>query len=354
MINNVEKNNTFQKSRAKERPEFLALADSLMSGLSERSREIMAKRYGLASGKGETLEHIGARYSITRERVRQIIADALKNISQKMEESDFKKAEEKIIFTIEENDGIMKESDIISLLNTDGPSEANAIKFFAGCSKKIYFAGEKGEIEKSWVVSKDILESVREAGVKARAVLEKAKRPMTDAEISGGVGKETDLSEKKIFHFLKVLSKIKRNQFGKWGMRDWTEISPKGTREKIYVVLKETKKPLHFTEIASFIDKYKLGKRKAHPQTVHNELIKDDRFVLIGRGIYALREWGYSEGTIKDVLKDILAKSKEPLDREEILARVFKIRKVKKTTVMINLNNARVFERRGEGYTIKR
>ena len=267
MTNRITKNNNFQENRAKERPEFLALADGLMSGLSERSREIMIMRYGLAGEKGETLEHIGAHYSITRERVRQIIADALKNISQKAENPDFKKSEEKIIFTIEENDGIMKESDIVSRLNADGAGEANAIKFFAGCSKKIFFAGEKGEIEKSWVVSKDTLESVRATGARARAVLEKRKRPLSDAEISGSVAKETGFSEEKVFNFLKVFSGIKKSQFGKWGMRDWTEINPKGTREKIYVVLKETKKPLHFTRIASFIDKYKLGKRKAHPQT---------------------------------------------------------------------------------------
>jgi DNA-directed RNA polymerase delta subunit len=118
--------------------------------------------------------------------------------------------------------------------------------------------------------------------------------------------------------------------------------------------LKEKNQPLHFTQIAHLIDEYKLGKKKAHPQTVHNELIKDDRFVLIGRGIYALAEWGYSEGTIKDVIKEILAKSDRPLEKEEILKEVFRIRKVKKATVMINLNNSSIFEKRDNSYTIKR
>ena len=137
-------------------------------------------------------------------------------------------------------------------------------------------------------------------------------------------------------------------------MTNWAEISPKGTREKVYVILKETKKPLHFTEIAELIDTYKLGARKAHPQTVHNELIKDDRFVLIGRGIYALAEWGYCEGTIKEVLKDILAKSKTPLKREDILSEVLKLRKVKKSTVLINLNNEEIFERRNNLYSLRK
>jgi hypothetical protein len=76
--------------------------------------------------------------------------------------------------------------------------------------------------------------------------------------------------------------------------------------------------------------------------------------VLIGRGIYALSEWGYFEGTIKDVLKDILEKSRTPLDKEEILSEVLKVRKVKKNTVLINLNNEHMFERRDNRYTLRR
>jgi DNA-directed RNA polymerase delta subunit len=137
-------------------------------------------------------------------------------------------------------------------------------------------------------------------------------------------------------------------------MIDWTEISPKGTREKVYLVLKEHQKPLHFIEIAKTIDKFKLGKRKAHPQTVHNELIKDERFILIGRGIYALSEWGYFQGTIKEVIESILEKNKKPMDKNQIIEEVLKIRKVKKTTIMINLNNKNYFKREGEFYLIKK
>jgi DNA-directed RNA polymerase delta subunit len=150
------------------------------------------------------------------------------------------------------------------------------------------------------------------------------------------------------------MSKIQKNKFGKWGMAHWMEINPKGTREKIYLILNEVKKPLHFTEIAGLIDKYGLGKRKAHPQTVHNELIKDSRFVLIGRGTYVIGKWGYSQGTIREVLEDILAKSDKPMPKEEILEKVFKVRKVKKTTVMINLNNSKLFERRDNLYSVKK
>ena len=101
------------------------------------------------------------------------------------------------------------------------------------------------------------------------------------------------------------------------------------------------KKPLHFREIARLIDEhglYKLGK-KTHPQTVHNELIKDGRFVLVGRGTYALSDWGYRPGTVREVLSSILKDNIEPMSREELLKAVMKVRQVKRSTVIINLNS---------------
>ncbi|RPI53593.1 MAG: hypothetical protein EHM49_04165, partial [Deltaproteobacteria bacterium] len=176
----------------------------------------------------------------------------------------------------------------------------------------------------------------------------------SDEEISRKITSKVEgLERERILAYLNVLASIKKNKFGKWGKAHWTEVNPKGTREKIYLVLKEKKKPLHFTEIAALIDKYNLGKKKAHPQTVHNELIKDSRFVLIGRGIYAMREWGYQEGTIKDVLIDILKKKARPMDKEDIIKEVLKARKVKKTTIMINLNNPKFFKKVDGHYSVK-
>ena len=144
-------------------------------------------------------------------------------------------------------------------------------------------------------------------------------------------------------HYLNLLAvakDIKQNVFGHWGLATWSDIKPRGTREKAYLVLKTNGQPLHFREIAKLIDEHGLHhkKRSSHPQTVHNELIKDKRFVLVGRGIYALSEWGYQKGTVKEVIEDILKKAKEPLTREEILQGVLKVRQVKKSTIVINLN----------------
>jgi len=338
---------------------FFDLANNLLSAESGRAQEIVKMRFGLAQAEPQTLEKIGRDHKITRERVRQIIGDVLKRLKQKKNEANFKEAEDKIIFTIGNNDGIMEENKLIAKLSSGDYKEANAIVFFRTLSEKIVIFEEKGEVKKSWAVSKDVLGKVREIENIAKEIFGKEKKLLTDEEIVEKISqrlaeKKAVFSKEQILNYLAILADVQKNKFGKWGMAGWKEINPKGTRERIYLVLKEKREPLHFTEIAKFIDQYGLSKRKAHPQTVHNELIKDERFILVGRGIYALKEWGFKRGTIQEVLHDILNKSQKSLTKEEILKEVMKLRKVKKATVMINLNNSKIFEKANNAYTLKK
>ena len=349
----VEK--TAKKELSQERFSFLAMAEKILMDMSVRSGEIVRRRFGLVSSRGETLEHIGQRYNITRERVRQIIAEAMKNISQKLEHESFLATEEKIIFTIIENGGIIRETDAVEKISYSSDREANAIKFFASCSKKIFTVEEKGVLEKAWVVSRELIPKIKKIILEAERTALKEKKLLSDSEMLDRLAVLLlETSKEEILNFLSVAAKVKKNKFGKWGMIHWMEVSPKGTREKVHLILKEHKKPLHFTEIASLIDEYKLGKRSAHPQTVHNELIKDERFVLVGRGIYALAEWGYFSGTIKDIIEIILQRAARAMKKEEIIEEVLKMRKVKKTTIMINLNNRKFFKKQGDLYSVKK
>ena len=336
---------------------FLDLAKAVLAFESERAQEVVQKRFGLAQKEPQTLEKIGQDYNITRERIRQIISDVMKKVSGKSADSNFQKAEERIIFTIKKNHGIMEAQKLIKELSGGSELEANAIAFFGTVSKEIKSVEEKELIKKSWVISEDAVRKTKEIAQAVSGIFQKEKRLLNDLELVGKMSQSAGLKAKygdaELLSCLGALVNVKKNAFGKWGLADWKEVSPNGTRERIYLILKEKKKPLHFTEIAKLIDEYKLGKRKAHPQTVHNELIKDERFVLVGRGIYALREWGYEEGTIKDVLEDILKKSQKPLSKDEILMEVLRKRKVKKATVMINLNNPKIFVREHNSYRIR-
>ena len=51
-----------------------------MEPLSERERKVLRMRFGLDDGLCRTLEAIGQHFGVTRERIRQIEAKALKRI----------------------------------------------------------------------------------------------------------------------------------------------------------------------------------------------------------------------------------------------------------------------------------
>lgn len=346
-------NYTIEEKKTEESSSFFSALKRLFSDVPERPRKIIGERYGLKTGKKKTLEKIGKEYGITRERVRQIIRETVKKI--KKTKSEFLvEVEERLEFTIGEKNGIIREDKMLS--ESLEAKEKGALKFFLHISDSVVFKEIQGELKKSWMLKNFDVAGWKRIKNEVKSILEKSQRPISQSEILEEIKtleKET-INKKKILDYLDVSIEIQKNSFGKWGIENWEEINPRGTREKIYLVFKEVKKPLHFREIAGFIDQFRLnGKKKAHPQTVHNELIRDSRFVLIGRGTYALAEWGYRRGTVREVVKNILKESDHLLSREEIISKVLSVRKVKKSTVLINLNS--FFKKTGRNeYSLKK
>lgn len=319
---------------------FKKVVDSITKEINERAKAMIADRFGFYGNKIKTLGQIGNEHGITRERVRQIIQEAINKAKQKAkEDSLFKKAEEKIKFTIEKNYGIMAKKDLIKALAKENHEE-NFIDFVLHCSESFEILEDKHEIEEAIIKADFEIDKWKHAKENAKKVLENKGKALSSvhffkefSEIHPEVGKD------EFFNYVGVSKEIKKGVFGKWGIATWGEINPKGIRQKAHLVIKESKKPLHFRDVAKMIDEYKLNKKKTHPQTVHNELIKDENFVLVGRGTYALKEWGYQRGTVKDVIEEILRDSQDPVHQDEIIEKVLSVRDVKEATVIINLNN---------------
>jgi DNA-directed RNA polymerase delta subunit len=143
---------------------------------------------------------------------------------------------------------------------------------------------------------------------------------------------------------LEISKKILKNTDNQFGLKEWPEINPRGIKDKAYFIFKKEKKPLHFSEVVSLINRMSfVSNKKTNLKTVHNELIKDPRFVLIGRGVYALREWGYEPGFVKDVIVKILQEEKRPLSKEEIVKKVLERRLVKENTILLHLRDKNLF-----------
>lgn len=335
---------------------FSEALKNLLSGFSERGQEIVLSRYGVFNAGALTLEEIGKKYDITRERVRQVIREVLKKVQEKKDAQIFSEISEKVVFALRENGGIMEKNALLEKLGKDNKSEKAALLFFLECIDVAVEKEIKGELLHAFALPEFEIERWKEIKNKAIEILKAQKKPLTISELFGLIKNqeiEVNYSEQALFHYLEVSSEVRKNTFGKWGLAKWKEISPKGTREKSYMVLKEAAKPLHFRDIAKKIDHHNLSKKKTHAQTVHNELIKDENFVLVGRGIYALVEWGYRSGTVKDVIEDILKKNEKMMSKEELLKKVLEVRHVKKSTIVINLNNYFIKTKSGH-YSIKK
>lgn len=319
---------------------YQKICSDLISNLEGRQKEIICRRFGLNEGERETLESIGKDFGICRERVRQIQEDALGKIRTKL--NGYEKVFDAFLEYFKKF-GNFKKEDI--LLNELGQKKFKNHVYFLLTLKGEPFQrlNETDKFYSLWFVDKSSIQSAESILNFLYNQLQKTGQPVkfNDLEFPFPLKKEVALS------YLEVFKEIEKNDEGVYGLKEWPEINPRGIKDKAYLVLKKLGKPLHFSQVAHLIE-------GSHLQTVHNELIRDSKFVLVGRGIYALREWGYSPGQVKDVISEILKQEKKPLTKEEILEKVSRQRMVKTNTILLNLSNKKYFERDSQGrYTIK-
>ena len=238
-------------------------------------------------------------------------------------------------------------------LNITDPKEKNALVFILHLVEELdNFIHEN--YKKSWVTvlfKSDTLHNFiaegkkiiaeKNAPIEAEAFLEHFKQTKFFEE------NHQELEDKVILNYLELTIEIEKNVFGQWGLAVWKEVKPKDVGDKAYLVMKHHKKPEHYSEITEMINKAKFDDRTAYKETVHNELIKDSRFILIGRGIYALSEWGYKPGVVSEVIAEILKQSAQPVAKDKIIEEVLKRRMVKKNTILVGLSNKRLFKKVG-------
>lgn len=372
MSDNLKHNSILDKVMTASREEILAnfnpveITGRLFRDLSGREQDILRRRFGLAGKKRETLEEIGRSFSVTRERVRQVENAAVKNIKAR---SDFgaavKAAELAVLACLERHGGIMAEEHLLErLLAASGSDETPRAHLLFLLEKLTSDRLVKETMEDhfpSWRVDFVNWDKARATLAAVTGVLDNHGWPMSEDDLLSRLrrheiweahGREYGFDDEApgpILAHLRLSRKIKKNPFGEWGLAHWPTVSPKRMGDKIYLVLKKHASPLHFREIAEQINQVGFNGKKAYAPTVHNELILDKRYVLVGRGIYALSEWGYAPGVVGDVAAAVLRKADGPLSREEIIEEVLKQRLVKRGTVYLALSNQNRFRRDSEG-----
>ncbi|HUT21794.1 MAG TPA: sigma factor-like helix-turn-helix DNA-binding protein [Candidatus Bipolaricaulota bacterium] len=351
------------------------LLDNLFSELPGREKDVLIRRNQLLKelSKGETLKEIGDEYNITRERVRQIENEGIKKL---LKASETKKEliqmiEEDLLNYVERNGGAVLEQSLldnfVNQLDLEQYNENAVLFVYDKLIDTIVYRSENGDFHSHWHQADLNVDHISELLNNLISHFEENKKPFTSQELFDHLSNH-ELVVSNAAHYDKYLSKyaddglnlsfilqsylnlskkVKNNILDQWGLAHWPEIKPKKLSEKIYLVFLSSNKPLHFNEVAEKINSAGFDRKNICSATVHNELIANEGYTLVGRGIYALKAWGYHTGTVADVIEKILQES-GPMEKDAIYEAVLKQRLVNKSTIYLSLINKDKFVK-GEG-----
>lgn len=329
---------------------FAELTDAALQALDERSRDIIVRRFGLGKDEKETLESIGKEYGITRERVRQIEANAKKELT--LMRDLFTSIENLLTNVFKDHGGLMAEAHAVEVVNaqTNANVSPHTLHFYLTIIPHFSSNQPNALFETHWKHEESLHDQIEAIVLAAMEILKEKNAPISLPELIEQISKRLNgnVSDSHIRAALKASKHVSPTAFGDWGLIGWAETSPRGVGDKAFAVLRRNGKPAHFRDITTMINDASFDQKKANPQTVHNELIKDGRFVLVGRGLYGLKEWGYMAGTVADVLESILAKATKPMSKQELVEEVLKQRMVKKNTILLSLQNTSRFDKVGK------
>ncbi|PIZ76066.1 hypothetical protein COY05_02705 [Candidatus Peregrinibacteria bacterium CG_4_10_14_0_2_um_filter_38_24] len=329
------------------------LMNNMLLLLSDKEKVVINKRFSLGGNGKHTLEDIGQEFAVTRERVRQIEKSALAKMRRNVFNSTLRYIHEFVGDCVNENGGIMNEEKLVEALIDVMPAnfavDKSSIHLALNLHEKLECVGNTinfhpyvrdksiSDYSLKYASGQLVNQMYRYGNIKS---IEKVHNDLKDTF----EGISFDLT--KIKSLIEIDKRLTLLDNELVGLLEWRHVNPRTLRDKIMYILRGEKKPMHFTEIADRISSAKFDGRSVNMQAVHNELIRHDQFVLIGRGIYALKEWGFESGTVAAVIEAILADKKE-LSQDEIIEQVLKQRQVKRITIMLALKDGGKFERVG-------
>lgn len=331
------------------------IIERAIHALSARQREIVEERFGLRDGEEKTLQELGERNGITRERVRQIEAEGLRSAREHFREGDG----EQLVTLAKEHlaslGGVRKEGDFVtdmrSILKDDSVSKCQ-LRFLFKISGEPFHGTEDDQFHSFWYLDKHAVKkvdtfidkAVKFFGGKKEELVFKGQFDQHFKQLAGA----SNIDAVAAMNYLGISKKFAVNPYSDFGLSHWEEIAPKTARAKAYLILRKHGKPMHFRDIAHTINNTGFDKKPVYAQTIHNELIKDNRFVLVGRGMYGLTEHGFFPGTAKDVIRQILVE-KGPLAQQDVVQLVASQRFLKENTILLNLQNKKHFKRLDNG-----
>jgi len=337
---------------------YKKIVSSILGTLPQKGRDVLIRRFGL-EGERETLQEIGTSYGITRERVRQIEDFGLRAMRG---QKDIFATHAPVFSHFQsyfKDHGELRHEDAV-LEDLGQKMYKPHIFFLLSIAEPFERKNETQATHTYWYTNLEAQNHARTVVAKTVDFFKKKGGPLSEEELALWCNNSLSalcgmaVSQNAFFSYIGISKAIERNPFGEYGLREFPEIHSRGMRDEAYIVLKRCGSPLHFQGVAKEVTKYRkkyLGQNDiANPQTIHNELIKDGRFVLVGRGLYALKEWGYTPGVVRDVIVQVLKNATGALPKEEIVRLVREQRFVQDNTIFLNLHNKKHFKRTSDGH----
>ncbi len=319
----------------------------ILSPLQDRSLDIVKSRFGLGGdSERKTLEAIGEKYGITRERVRQIEQVALGVIKKSDDYKNETASWSELKSIIAELGGLVAEQELLESISKDKEIQ-NHVHFYLVLGDEFTKHREDDEFISRWSVDHELSGKVHGSLKKLYSKLSEDEIVSESEMVTRFISELQEINieltgEEMARRWLGLSKSISKNPLGEWGKTNASGVKARGIKDYAYLMMRKHGSPMHFREVAKAITDTFM--KKCHTATCHNELIKDKRFVLVGRGMYALSEWGYKPGVVRDVIKEIL-KREGALTKEEVVEKVLKERYLKKNTILVNLQNPKYFKK---------
>ncbi|QQR55065.1 hypothetical protein IPG41_00610 [Candidatus Peregrinibacteria bacterium] len=330
------------------------IIEDIFMVLTDKEKKVVVQRFSLDNKERRTLESIGQSFNVTRERVRQIEKIALGKLRRTVTSSKLHYIHEVAEAILRENGGLLLEDElvknILNLIEKTVDVDAQIVRLALTICPGIQSIEKNNLYRLSWHLNSIPESAVAAVSEAAHDALKQHKDILSAEELLRAMSKtkviqEFKLTDEFFLAALRMDERTKKVEEG-YGLVVWRHINPKSIRDKALIVLRQEEKPLHFVDIAKKITDNRFDSKKVTVQAVHNELIRYPQFVLVGRGLYALKEWGYEDGTVTDIIEALLAK-KSPLSKQDIIKGVLKQRRVKKGTISLNLQKNPQFARVG-------
>ena len=322
--------------------------------LTEKEREVVVKRFSLDNKDRRTLESIGRTFNVTRERVRQIEKIALSKLKRTVSSTKLRFIHDLAEAILKENGGILLEDELVDevleAIEKTFEVDYHIVRLSLTICPNISSIEKNNLYRLAWhigSISPAAIANVLDAAV---STLKDNKDVITHGDLTKSIASHKTVQGLSLpsGFFDSVLGidmRVKKVEEG-YGLMTWRHINPKSIRDKALIVLRRAGKPMHFVDIANKIVESQFDEKNVTVQAVHNELIRYPQFVLVGRGLYALKEWGYQDGTVTDIIESLLEKT-SPMTKQEIIKGVLKQRQVKKGTISLNLQKNPQFVRVG-------